>query len=203
MHRIIPSAFLLSTLGCFSGSDAQPEPTAPSDTAGAASSEPAPAAPLLQFPGYTAADLNGRTVKLPGQAPGQPTLMLVAFKQRQQALVDGWLAAVEPVLAEFPGLDYTELPVIRQLNQMSRWYLDRAMRRGIPETYRRARVVTLYVDKERFRSQLDIPHEDTVYLFLVEQGGGILWRSSGQPSDGAVREMRRVMTAHRAAQARL
>jgi hypothetical protein len=43
----------------------------------------------------------------------------------------------------------------------------------------RARTITLYIDKDEFTKALAIPTEDTIYLFLVDCDGNILWRDTG------------------------
>jgi hypothetical protein len=63
---------------------------------------------------------------------------------------------------------------------VSRTFINEGMRAGIPDPKARERTVTLYLDKETFKSALDIRSEDEIYLFLVDQQGQVLWRSSGE-----------------------
>ena len=57
------------------------------------------------------------------------------------------------------------------------------MRGGIPSRDTRGRTVTLYIDKAPFKESLEIPTEETLYLYLVDREGNILWRESGELSD--------------------
>jgi hypothetical protein len=41
------------------------------------------------------------------------------------------------------------------------------MRAGIPDQTARERTVTLYLEKEAFKSALDISDENYIYLFLI------------------------------------
>ena len=62
---------------------------------------------------------------------------------------------------------------------LSRTFLNEGMRAGIPDQTARERTITLYLNKETFKSALDIPSEDDIYLFLVNRDGEILWRTTG------------------------
>jgi hypothetical protein len=135
------------------------------------------------FPQYRAKDLNGRTVTAPADGESSHVLVLVAFKRHQQQLIDRWLEQVKPMLDQ-RTLDFLELPVIREMNPVSRWFIDRGMRGGIRDPHTRARVVTLFTDKNAFRRALSIPDEESIYVYLVRrEDRAILWRTRGGVSD--------------------
>lgn len=148
------------------------------------------------FPTYISHDLNGRKVAVPGDAHSELTLIVVAFQRRQQLDVDGWLERAKPIFASHPGLDYLELPVLRRFNRVSRWFIDNGMRRGIPDEGKRARVITLYLDKEEFRRLTDIEREDDIHLFLVRRSSGeVLWRGHGPVTASAIDDLASAVAA--------
>jgi len=53
------------------------------------------------------------------------------------------------------------------------------MRAGIPSKKTRGRTITLYIDKESFKGVLDIVTEETIYLFLIDVVGFVIWRGEG------------------------
>jgi hypothetical protein len=53
------------------------------------------------------------------------------------------------------------------------------MRAGIPDPIARDRTITLYLDKGAFRQALELPHEDNIYVLLVDREGTVVWRASG------------------------
>jgi hypothetical protein len=63
-----------------------------------------------------------------------------------------------------------EVPTIRKTNKLNELYLDGVMRAGIRDDRIRNRTITAYLDKEAFKNDLDIPNEDTIYWFLIEEG---------------------------------
>lgn len=54
-------------------------------------------------------------------------------------------------------------------------------------------MVTIYVRKQQFCTMLDIPHEDNLYVFLVDNAGVVLWRTEGTASVEKVDELTRLL----------
>jgi hypothetical protein len=131
------------------------------------------------FPNVHASNLNRRTFNLPADFESERNLVIVAFQRHQQELVDTWMAPIRDLLARFPDLRVYELPTIRHGNPLFRAWLDGAMRGGLPDHQSREQTITLYVDKVAFRQALGLPHEDTIYILLVDRAGHVYWRAEG------------------------
>ncbi len=130
------------------------------------------------FPKLTAANLERETLSLPEDFGGDRNLLLIAFQREQQRNVDTWLREMKR-FEWLPNFRYYELPTIDRLNAIARWFIDRGMRRGIPDREARARTITLYLDKLAFRMALNLPDEKRVYALLVDRSGRVLWRAEG------------------------
>ncbi len=65
------------------------------------------------------------------------------------------------------------------MNRFNQWMIDSGMRGGIPDPATRARTITLYLDKQRFRQALGLPDEDHIYLLLIDQDGRVYCQSHG------------------------
>ena len=63
---------------------------------------------------------------------------------------------------------------------LARAFINEGMRAGIPDQTARERTVTLYLDKQAFKSALDISSEDDIYIFLVDRNGNIYWQTRGE-----------------------
>lgn len=133
----------------------------------------------MKFPQIVAENLNKEEVKIPEQLKGNPKLLIVAFQQWHQRLVDSWVPAAESLMKQYPSFDFYELPTIRQMNFVYRRFLDGGMRAGIPSKETRRRTITLYIDKDQFKESLDILTEETIVSFLVDLDGNIIWRTDG------------------------
>jgi len=105
---------------------------------------------------------------------------MVAFKQHQQLSINTWIPYAQEIEASIPGFVYYELPTINSMPVLTRTFINEGMRAGIPDQTARERTVTLYLDKQVFKSALDISSEDDIYIFLVDRNGNIYWQTKGE-----------------------
>jgi hypothetical protein len=143
----------------------------------------------MKFPTIVAENLNKEEVEVPNGLQGSPKLLIVPFQRWHQNVVDSWVPFLESVIKEHPSFDFYELPTIRKMNFMYRRFLDGGMRAGILSIETRRRTITLYIDKESFKESLEIPSEETIYLFLVNEEGNILWRNEGAITEEKAKEL--------------
>ena len=137
----------------------------------------------VAFPDVVGIDLEGEQVSLPGGFAGRRNLVAVAFERDQQAVVDTWITAVEPLLARDRDLRLYEVPTIYESSALFRLWINNGMRAGIPDPAARRRTVTVYLDRERFTTALAIPDTREVHLLLLEADGRIVWRTTGPADD--------------------
>lgn len=132
-----------------------------------------------RFPVVSGYNLERQEFEFPRDFEGNINLVIVPFEQRQQLDVNTWLPAAQDVEAGFPGFAYYELPTIYELPMLSRTFINEGMRAGIPDATSRQRTITLYLDKDAFKSALGIETEAVIHLFLVDRQGNILWGETG------------------------
>ena len=137
----------------------------------------------VAFPDVVGIDLEGEQVSLPGGFAGRRNLVAVAFERDQQAVVDTWITAMEPLLARDRDLRLYEVPTIYESSVLFRLWVNNGMRAGIPDPAARRRTVTVYLDRERFTTALAIPDTREVHLLLLEADGRIVWRTTGPADD--------------------
>lgn len=145
------------------------------------------------FPRVRGANLERRSFTLPDDFEGERNLALIAFKREQQFDIDTWIPTARDLTQSYPGFHYYELPTISRGVPFARWWLDGAMRAGIPDRAARAATITLYLDKGAFREALQLPSEDTIYAMLVDRVGRVLWRAEGICTDEHARALRHVL----------
>lgn len=142
------------------------------------------------FPTITAENLNREQVTLPDDLSGNPALILVAYKQRQQTNVNTWLDRMDEIEAAIPGVRIIESPTISS----GRWgwmagFIDGGMRSGIPDSEARARTITLYTDVSLFNQALMIEDTDTIYTVLLDAEGEVVKVLEGDFSNEKLREL--------------
>ena len=145
------------------------------------------------FPRVWGANLERRPFTLPDDLEGARNLVMIAFKREQQFEIDTWIPLARHLAQDHPDFRYYELPTISRNVPLARWWLDGAMRAGIPDVVARQATITLYVDKAAFREALHLPSEGTIYALLVERSGRVLWRAEGGATPEKERELRRML----------
>lgn len=133
----------------------------------------------MHFPIVTGANLLRRKVTLPADFEGQLNIVLIAFQRWQQSVIDTWVPFAKQLEETNQGVSYYELPVIQRRNVLARTFINEGMRAGIPDQVARERTITLYVDKVAFRGALELPHEDDIYIVLVDREGNAIWKGEG------------------------
>jgi hypothetical protein len=133
----------------------------------------------MQFPAVIGSNLQRRKLDLPQDFEGELNLVLIAFQQWQQTQVDTWIPFARQLEGTHSGLRYYELPTIQRLNVLARTFINEGMRAGLPDPIVRERTITLYLDKNAFRQALQLPHEDDIYVLLLDHQGRVLWRAEG------------------------
>ena len=133
----------------------------------------------MQFPEVTGSNLQRKKPALPQDFQGELNLVMIAFQQWQQTQVDTWIPFARQLEETYSGVRYYELPTIQQLNALARTFVNEGMRAGIPNPVARERTITHYLDKDEFRQALQLPHEDDIYVLLLDRQGQVLWRAEG------------------------
>ncbi len=147
------------------------------------------------FPPVQGSNLERRQFRLPDDFEGERNLVLIAFQREQQFDVDTWTTPIKGLLERYPELRFYELPTIKRGNPLFRFWLDTAMRAGIPDQTAREQTITLYLDKEAFRSALNLPSEETIYALLVDRQGRVLWRAEGPFTEEKGRDLEQFLRA--------
>lgn len=160
---------------------------------GAYASLTAPAA-AQTFPVIEAADLNGRSVTLPRDLPGSPSLVLVVFERAQQPAANAWIAALD--LQSRQDIPWIELPVLRAILRPGSAIIDGGMRAGMPSREGRARIVTTY-GQRRFIDAAGLPSFTEPYALVVDRSGRIRLAVPGAPTPRSQAAVLRALDARR------
>ena len=136
-------------------------------------------AELNQFPSIQGSNLNKEKKVVPDDFVNKNLIVIVAFQQWHQPLVDESIS-----LLENNGLGEThniiEVPTVQKTTKLAEIYLDGIMRAGIRDDRIRNRTITAYLDKNQFLEILDIPSDETIHWFLIEKNSkDILARGYG------------------------
>jgi hypothetical protein len=143
----------------------------------------------MLFPKVEGKNLEYKSYKLPYDLEGELNILLIPFQRWHQNLVDSWGPYLEELNKQFPRVKFYELPSLSKGYKMMSFVIDGGMRAGIPRKEVRERTITIYINKSKFKRTLKIPNEQTIYLFLINKNGEILWRESGVYNDSKAEEL--------------
>lgn len=150
----------------------------------------------LTLPNVSGKNLQRRKMAFPDDFAGTLNLVFIAFLRRHQDVVDSWVAFVAQLAQQNPGLHYYEFPTLPRNGPLYRWFLNEGMRAGIPDPATRRRTITLYLDKTAFRRALRIDDDRTMWVYLFDRAGRVLWRTGGGFSAEKGAALRTVVHTH-------
>jgi len=136
--------------------------------------------PNSHFPEVKGCNLEGTEFNLPNDFKGNLNVIITAFRMDQIYCLEEWGPPLDDFVGKNPGTEFYELPVLSIAYSPFRRWIDGGMRSGILEEKSRKRTITLYTNKRQFRSKLQIPNEETIYIFLIDRSGSVFWRTEGK-----------------------
>ena len=120
-------------------------------------------------------------------------MVLIAFDQHQQSLVDSWTAWLEREQATNERLAVVELPTIARRWALFRPLIDGGMAASIKVPEILQRTWTIYGEVSNVTKPLNIDTRSTIALVLVERGGAVLWQGSGPFSEDVASQLKAVL----------
>ena len=147
----------------------------------------------MRFPVIVARDLEGRRYEVPGDLPVGPRILVLAFQRWHTQLIDGWVPALDRIVAGHPGATWWEIPALSRIYAPARPYIDGGMRAGIPDPEARRKTLTSYTDLRALATALDLPGYDTIYVLLVDADGEGVWMGSGEADEDGVVGLERAL----------
>ena len=143
----------------------------------------------LVFPNVSGSNLEGKSRRLPNDFEGDLNIVIIAFRREHTDMIESWLNSLAQMIGKNTKLGFYELPVLSRAYSPFRWWIDGGMRAGIVDDEARERTVTVYTNKRDFKRRLEIPNEETIYIFLVSRNGTILWQDKGRLTEAKFQKL--------------
>ncbi len=142
--------------------------------------------------------LSGRDARLPEDANGRVTLVMMGFTYASRKPVEAWAGRVRPAFAALDRATFYEVPVIGGMARMGKWFIDSGMRRGTPKALHE-NVITVWGQTDAWKARLGVTNatDEQAWLVLLDREGRVRWLYAGGLSDEAFTAL---MSAARAAQ---
>ena len=100
----------------------------------------------MEFPAMRVRDLEGVDYVIPDELPGGPHVIILAFHQWHQMIVNRWTSPLEAIAEKHPGTEVWEVPSMSRGYRLFRSGIDGGMRAGIPDMNVRRHTLTAYTD---------------------------------------------------------
>jgi len=143
----------------------------------------------LVFPDVSGSNLEGKSRRLPNDFEGDLNVVIIAFRREHTDMIESWLNSLAQMIGKNTKLGFYELPVLSRAYSPFRRWIDGGMRAGIVDDEARERTVTVYTNKRDFKRRLEIPNEETIYIFLVGRNGTILWQDKGRLTEAKFQKL--------------
>ncbi|MCI0712894.1 MAG: hypothetical protein L0154_22245 [Chloroflexi bacterium] len=149
---------------------------------------------LLAFPVIEGTNLLLNELTVPTDLNGKYKLIVVAYDDSQQPVVDEWLAPLEETNDHFPELAGYYVPLLPKSAADSALFIIGGMGLVAGNDEDRARTIVVFTDVDRFNELLDIEDKNSVRLFLLDDEDNIIWQTSGAYSPDAIEELEAALT---------
>jgi hypothetical protein len=147
----------------------------------------------LVFPNVLGSNLEGKSRRLPNDFEGDLNVVIIVFRREHTDMIESWLNSLAQMIGKNTKLGFYELPVLSRAYSPFRRWIDGGMRAGIVDDEARERTVTVYTNKRDFKRRLEIPNEETIYIFLVSRNGTILWQDKGRLTEAKFQKLQNVV----------
>jgi len=136
---------------------------------------------------FASTTLAGRPLVVPDDLTG-PTLLLFAYRQRQQRDLDTWIRSV----AGDSTVRVLEVPVLGRRWLPGRRFIDGGMASNMDQATRE-QTMCLYTDVVAFRRDVLGVASSQVLAVLVDEHGRVRWHALGPAADAGVAGLRRAL----------
>lgn len=144
------------------------------------------------FPDIKTKALSGKVLQFPQDLAGRATLLVLVFEDRgiyenAQNQANAWASYWEGHLRS-QKIDFYEIPMMSAKYVWLRWYIDGAMRAGIPRQ-KHANIACFYGHKEKYANVLGIRDLSQAHVFLLDAQGYIRGQVSSYPDSKTVQDL--------------
>lgn len=153
---------------------------------------------VVTFPTVQARALSGPVFQLPEQLPASQTVVIAAFRQWHQSIVDEWIVALvqhgipaTPRGLTDPATAVIEVPVLKRRWSPARAVIDGGMASGIADADVNARTWTAYTDVAAFLRAFGETDESTVLVAVVDRSGDVATWVRGPLTDDSLQAVLR------------
>jgi hypothetical protein len=147
------------------------------------------------FPNIDGWNLRKENINLPNDLKGEYNLLIISFRHSQHILIEQWFFFLKMLEKEFPQFRSYEIPTFGRLYKIIKPKIEKGMVSKIKHLDFQERIINIFLNKSRFKKNLAISKENTIYLFLVDKRGAIHWSTFNGFSNQKIEELSLILKA--------
>ena len=126
-----------------------------------------------RFPQFETHDLEGKDVQVPGELTGDPNLVILAFQQEHQQVIESWMPSIRKLEADNPTM---ESWVVTLVPRKYKWVYGTIVSRikgGITDPNLRRHTLTACLDLKPPQSESGPPSAEQIGPYVLDRSGSI------------------------------
>jgi hypothetical protein len=145
------------------------------------------------FPLLTGNTLSSKTITIPTDTKNKYTLLAVAYSQKSQQDLNGWMQPVYDTFLDKEALFTYDVnmyfvPMIGGLKQVAGEKIEQKLKEGIDKELHQ-NVLVYKGSMADYKSSLKLDGKDKPYFFILDKTGKIVYTTSGEYSDKKMEEI--------------
>ncbi len=126
---------------------------------------------------------------LPAATAGHPAIIFVGFSHSSQKAVEGWSRQVAAQLkTTHPEVERFDVAVLQDAPKLVRGMIIHSIKGSIPVS-EHDHFVTIAQGEDELKKAADFSAADDAYVILLDSAGKITWRTHGDVSDAALKQL--------------
>ncbi len=134
--------------------------------------------------------LSGAAVALPDSLRGKTAVLVVGFSQGSRAEVTDWGRRLAVDYRDSTTVAYYEMPVLAGVPKLLRGWVLKKVTEEVPDRAK-SHCLPVMDHEAEWKAAVGFDRDEDAYVVVVDEGGRVIWRTTGAVSDAAFAEVKR------------
>lgn len=153
----------------------------------------------LRLPSISGANLDGQSATFPEALRAPLNFIVMPFDREQQVRAIEWVPVFQELIGAEESIDFYSLAALPDLAPAIRLLVSGGMSAAVSDAAVRARTYLFYLeDQAAFLQALNVPDDEIMRVYLVNQIGELLYAGQGDATPEAIAALREAFATLRA-----
>jgi hypothetical protein len=132
-----------------------------------------------KFPEISGKSLNKLPITLPNDFKRKLNILILPCSKVNKLILERWASFMDTLISDISFLDYYQINIFNKKLKVLRRYIEARARRNILNR-NLEKVIHIYQELTVLKKILDLKDHKSIYIFLINNKGDILWRTEGR-----------------------